>query len=283
MLGKTFYHSFTRKYISIFGNLFNDIYVRRSDKNGNTVQTIPVPIQYAPMASWLAVLNRHPQDNQVSVQLPRIGFELTGMSRNPVRQKSSTNKIVELTKDNKIVSSFMYQTYDLNITMYVACKNMDEACQISEQIIPYFTPDFPVSAKLFPDSDTSFDISVRLDGQSLEDTYSADLLTRRTIIWVFNFTIEALYLGPIKPQGLIKRVQTDLHAVSGNISDYQNSSRNERLVLTPGLTEDGKPTSDKDSSIQYLLIEPDDDYGFVEETFTFNDGKIYDPKTGKDI
>ena len=60
MFGHQFYHNTLRKYIIIFGTLFNDIIIDRKDKNGNTVQRIKVPLAYAPKEKYLARLDAQP-------------------------------------------------------------------------------------------------------------------------------------------------------------------------------------------------------------------------------
>ena len=46
MFGHQFYHSTLRKYVIIFGTLFNEITLTRTDNNGNRVQDIKVPLYY---------------------------------------------------------------------------------------------------------------------------------------------------------------------------------------------------------------------------------------------
>ena len=46
MFGQFHYHSAIRKYIIMFGNMFNDIDVVRFNKAGESVQQLRVPIAY---------------------------------------------------------------------------------------------------------------------------------------------------------------------------------------------------------------------------------------------
>ena len=48
MGGDHFYHGAIRKYIIMFGSMFNDIDIVRRDKNGAAVQQIRVPIANGP-------------------------------------------------------------------------------------------------------------------------------------------------------------------------------------------------------------------------------------------
>ena len=42
-----FYYSTIRKYIVVFGSLFNNLIINRTDKSGNLTQIINVPLEYA--------------------------------------------------------------------------------------------------------------------------------------------------------------------------------------------------------------------------------------------
>ena len=44
MLSVPFYHSLFRKYVIIFGTLFNNIRIERVDQAGNVAHTLKVPI-----------------------------------------------------------------------------------------------------------------------------------------------------------------------------------------------------------------------------------------------
>ena len=81
MFGHQFYHQALRKYIIMFGNMFNDIYLSRKNNAGTTIQTLRVPIAYGPREKWLARLNADPNLNRTtSTQLPRLSFEITNMT-----------------------------------------------------------------------------------------------------------------------------------------------------------------------------------------------------------
>ena len=54
MFGASYYHGVLRKYIIMFGTMFNDIDVQRRDTNGNNVQTLRIPIAYGPKEKFLA-------------------------------------------------------------------------------------------------------------------------------------------------------------------------------------------------------------------------------------
>ena len=83
MLTNHFYHEIIRKTIVAFGTLFNNIEIRKQDKNGKTISVIKVPISYGPIQKFLARVEqgREYQDGVgTTLTLPRMSFEVMGMN-----------------------------------------------------------------------------------------------------------------------------------------------------------------------------------------------------------
>jgi len=278
MLGSTFYHSAIRKYVIAFGNLFNDINIVRVDKDKKRIQQIPVPIRYARRHRSYDLLKQSSETAKYSFHLPAIAFELTGLSYDSQRQINPLNKIRGISDDpNRLLTSFSEIPYKLNFEMTLIAKNTDDICQILEQIIPYFLPDHINAVELVPEISLKRDIKFTLTSISTEDTYEGQFNSDfRYIKNILSFEVDAYFVGPVSKTGIIKRVQVDF-------SSRKNPfDREERVVITPGLTIDGKPTSIKELSIPYQEIDKEDDYGFCTEEFTLLDGKTYDPISGTD-
>jgi hypothetical protein len=55
LAGQVFYHGIIRKTIVAFGSLFSNIQIQRKSKDGTdtTLQTIKVPVAYAPKEKWI--------------------------------------------------------------------------------------------------------------------------------------------------------------------------------------------------------------------------------------
>ena len=49
MFGQHFYNQSTRRYVAVFGTLFNDIQIGRKNNAGVELKRMTVPINYAPM------------------------------------------------------------------------------------------------------------------------------------------------------------------------------------------------------------------------------------------
>lgn len=295
MFGASFYHNLTRKYNLLFANFFNNINIARVDENGNVVQSLKIPLEYS-QKQKIEVLARRPkrpevdaENDYVAIILPRMGYELLGISYDRTRQLQSTiaNRYRSSTDSNSIKTQFIQVPYNLEFALYIIAKNNDDALRIVEQILPYFTPNLTVTAKLIPELDLNFDIHFEMTGMNYEDDYdNSDVSERRTLIYTLNFTIKGWYFGPISNQGLIKKVVVDFYNLSGadeiTSGEMAIAGRDARLTILPGLTANGEPTTLAANSIPYYQINIDDDYGFIEDYEEFTDEKRRDPKTGYD-
>ncbi|MDA9008028.1 tail sheath stabilizer and completion protein [Porticoccaceae bacterium] len=276
MFGGHFYHGAIRKYIIMFGSMFNDIDVVRYDKQGNRVQGIRVPIAYGPKEKFLARLNQDPGlDRQVATQLPRMSFEVTDMAYSPTRtlNKMQRNTSLNGGSNNTMRSQFTPVPYDISITLSAMFANNEDAVQVVEQILPYFRPEFTHSVKLVPEIEQYYDIPTVLQGMTIEDTYEADFQTRRAIIYSFNFVVKGYIFGPVSNKGTIKRTVVDFNIPSGDTLVNAAEGPNKRLVLTPGLLANGSPTSISADSVSAGSISANSDYGFAFDSEDFFDGE----------
>ena len=84
MFGTWFYHKRVRTAVSIFGSLFNNLYVLRQNSSGETVSQVKVPLSYAPKRNFLARLEEMSRgeaaERRVAIKLPRMSFEITSMT-----------------------------------------------------------------------------------------------------------------------------------------------------------------------------------------------------------
>ena len=282
MFGHTFYHEAIRKYIIMFGNMFNDIYISRRNNAGTRIQTIKVPIAYGPREKWLARLRGDPNlDREVAVQLPRLSFEITNMAYAPNRTLNRMQKNVAVSDGNNTLrQQFVPVPYDLSVSLYGMFAGNEDAVQVVEQILPFFRPEWTNSVKLVPSMGQYYDVPTVLNDMSIEDSYDADFQTRRAIIYTFNFTVKGLLFGPVTKQGVIRRTLVDFtipssNTATGNLT-ISSASTNEgpqsRLTITPGLLANGSPTTNSTASIAITSISANDTYGVAVDHENFFDG-----------
>ena len=271
MLGQTFYHETIRNIVVGFGTIFNNIQLVRKDNTGKVQQTLKVPLAYGPRQKFLVRLNDDADlSKAAAVTLPRIGFEITGLSYDPGRKlnrvqkfkkvKTATSGGIDTTK--QLDTQYMPVPYNINFQLYILAKQSDDALQIVEQILPYFQPDYTITMNDNADMDIKKDIPVILNSITYADDYQGDFTTRRAIIYTLDFTCKLYLYGPVTSSKVIKTVQVDAYT---DMPD-QSPTRQQRLTVTPNPTD----------------ADADDDFGFNEVTSYFEDAKNYNPVTGTD-
>lgn len=209
MFGTTFYHNTLRKYVILFGTLFNNIHIIRRDSTSEPgLQSIKVPLSYGPKEKTLSRVMGDPTlSREFAIVLPRMSFELISMNYAGQRKLPTVNKITHKTMaDDEQQLNYTYNPvpYDLQFQLNIMVKNADDGTQIVEQILPYFTPDWTATINVLPDVALTMDIPIVLNSVDNTDTYEGDYETRRALIWTLNFTLKGYLFGPVKKQGLIK-------------------------------------------------------------------------------
>jgi len=261
MYGNHFYNETTRRYVAVFGTMFNDIEISR--KTGNTTtQRMKVPINYAPMQKILARLDQNLQNNAPAITLPRMSFEMTGMTYAPDRKLTSVTKLVRASAaDGTMTTMFSPAPYDIEFQLNIMTKYNEDGTKIVEQILPFFKPDCTVSVKLIDELNTYFDIPIILNSVSQEDTYEGDFESRRALIWTLNFTMKGYFFGPVSTKKQITFVDADIYPTM----DSQNSIPYGNLVEGEEYT-----ISNLGSGRNWNVIGADSDPA-VGEVFTVND------------
>ena len=269
MFGNYFYHERTRKGVSTFGKLFNDIYVIRKDAAGKVVSQIKIPLSYAPKQKFLERIRSVPQEgqNHLSVKLPRMSFEITGISYDTQRQLPKGNfesKAGSTTsKRQKFRQSVPYiMNYDLN----VYAKNQDDALQIVEQIIPYFNPQYTLTLKPFGSAyDISEDVPIILTGVTFSDDFEGDVAGRRTIIYTLSFDMHVNFYGPVAEGGIVRKAIGALDILGAKTTIDSNGGS--KITTTTQTTPLEKITITPNP----INVSPDSDFGFTETIILASD------------
>jgi hypothetical protein len=271
MFGSTWNHDTLRKYVILFGTLFNNIYITRDNTAGQPIQTMKVPLSYGPKEKFLARLDANPSlSNKVGVVLPRISFEMTSFTYDSERKLNTLNKIYKQPTNNgtddRVAYQYMPVPYNITFDMSILVKNAEDGTRIIEQILPYFTPDWTASVNLVPGIGGTFDIPIILNDISVVDTYEGSFEERRAIVWNLSFTMKGYIFGPTKKSGLIKHVQANMRLTDSPTTSNASTTA-ETLIVTarPGLTTDGQPTTNTAITIDYIDIKSTDNYAFINE------------------
>ena len=269
-----FYNGIIRKYIIMFGRMFNDIDVVRYN-NGNAEQTIRVPIAYGPSEKWLTRLDEDPGLNKsVAIQLPRLGFEMTSMNYDPSRALNKMTKSSSpSTYTNTVSSQYTPVPYNFNITLTGMFAYQEDAVQVTEQIIPFFRPEWTMSLKLLDSIPDYYDIPTVLNNMSMEDTYESDFMSRRAIIYTWDFIVKGYLFGPVRNKGVIKRTIIDISNNSTADPIGTEVGPDKKITLTPGLLANGSPTSNTSASVPLASISANSNWGYAFENEDYFDGK----------
>jgi hypothetical protein len=261
-----------RKYVILFGTLFNDIHITRTNKAGETTHLLKVPLAYAAKEKMLSRLEGDPEiQRETALLLPRMSFEMEGVAYDPSRKLNTLGRIgvKDTSNPNKMKYQYNPVPYNFDFKLYVYVKNAEDGTKIIEQILPFFTPDWTSTIALIPEMNVHMDIPIVLNDISIEDTYEGKFTERRALIWTLNFTLKGYIYGPIKKSTIIKFANTSFYIPETSGLDLRSSvgvsSPNDRVTVAPGLDANGNPTSNSQLTIDRNLIEADDDYGFVTD------------------
>lgn len=248
MFGSYFYHQRIRKAVAVFGSLFSDVHVLRKNTSGATVSQLKVPLSYSPKRDFLdrldKMLNGETAERQIAVRLPRMSFEITSMSYDNTRQLPKMNQCLTPSTvfDGKAKRLYTPVPYNIQFDLNVYAKSQDDALQIVEQILPFFTPNYNLTINPLEDFDIKEDTIVQLQNISFTDDYESLLEDRRTIIYTLSFQMKInLYRNVSASAPIITQYEIDLLSLDGNtlfttISDSANVASNNFATLAEGTT-----------------------------------------------
>jgi len=232
-----FYHEKVRKCVAIFGRLFNEIYVIRTNANGEAISQVKVPLSYAPKRKFLDRIRENPdlqEDTKVAVKLPRMSFEIINFAYDNTRQLSKTNSISAIASTTNTRKKFFTPVpYNINFQLNIYAKSQDDALQIVEQIIPYFNPQYSLTIKPFAKEypELKEDIPIIIQGLSFSDDFEGQLETRRTIVYALDFEMKVNFYGPITQPDIIRRADTLIYDIGAGLLDSDIAV--ERVTVTP--------------------------------------------------
>ena len=267
MLGATFFHDSIRKYVILFGTLFNSIYINRTNSSGEVIDTMKVPLAYGPKEKFLVRNTQDPNLNKpVQIQLPRMGFEIKDIRYSADRKLQTIQKNFKVVSDaNKLQYQYVPVPYDIVFDLYVMTRFAEDGSRIVEQILPFFTPDWTSTVNLIPSMSISMDIPIVLNSVNLSDTYEGKVGDDRFIIWTLSFTLKGYLFGPVKKSKVIKFSNTQFYVPTTNTAaeGVGVTDPTSKVTIQPGLTANGQPTSNVSLSVDYVEIDASEDYGYI--------------------
>jgi hypothetical protein len=208
------YNKIIRKLVVGFGNLFDDITLTRFNPDGSEVQRQKVPLAYASKERYVMRLQSDPElDKKVQITLPRMSFDMTGMTYDSSRKQLTNIKNYAPSRNaDTILSQYNPVPYDFDFSLYIYVRNIEDGTQIIEHILPYFTPDYTIRLNLIPEMGIVKEIPVLLKSTNQEIDYEGDRdHETRTIIWTLNFTVKGFVFGAVSEPKVIKKSITNIY------------------------------------------------------------------------
>jgi len=245
MLGHNpFYHRSIRSYVALFGSLFNDIFYVRETTDRVQKERQKVPIIYAPKEKFITRLQSDPTlTKSIATTLPRMSFELVGMRYDQSRKQQSTirHRAPATGSANTPPSQYMGIPYEFDFNMSCYVRNIEDGLQIVEQILPFFLPDYTISAVVSQEMDIVKDIPIILKGVTEKIDYEGAFADgTRLITWDFEFSLKGWIFGPVSNTSIIMGVQTGNTVTGGvHVNLYHDVNNNpiQRVKMTGGLID----------------------------------------------
>ena len=238
MLGSYTYNKILRKCVIGFGTLFNNIECRKENKDGSVYSRMKVPLAYGPRQKFLARLEQQADLNQkVAITVPRLSFEMTGISYDSARKLAPTTLTLKANTANAVKKQYTPVPYNVDFELNVISKTNDEALEILEQIVPIFQPSYQMTINLVDEMSDFRDIPIILNSINYSDDYEGTFDDRKITLITMQFTVKAYNFGPVGTAAPIKKAKADIYTTMPSAT----ATRQVEYQVTPkALTDKNK-------------------------------------------
>jgi hypothetical protein len=128
--------------------------------------------------------------------------------------------------------------YNLDITLSLISKGVEDGLAVVEQILPMFTPEYNLTINAIPDMNLILDFPINLNGVTVDDDYEGDFATRRLVIHTFNFTVKMnLFSGIDGSNKIIK--ETNVHVPNMGVEHIAQGNDDYEIILDEWRNIDG--------------------------------------------
>jgi hypothetical protein len=201
-----YYNESVRKLVVAFGNLFNEIYIKKTNETNDSTQ-IRVPLTYTPKEKFYRRI-REPgtitENTRVQIDLPRLCFSMKNAGYDTGRKLNKLNaRTVQLPGSQEIVTITKMVPYNFTFEMTSFTRSIDENLQIMEQILPNFAPEYVLKIN-FNDVYEGVDVPFILDSVSLYEDSEGSFEERRILMYSYNFTVKSYIFGAINESVVIE-------------------------------------------------------------------------------
>jgi hypothetical protein len=206
------YNRIMRKITLAFGDMFSNINCIRYNADNTEEERFLVPIEYANKELYVRRLSDPDLSKKVQITLPRMSYEMTGLNYDASR-KQNTNTKQFYGSGTNITSQYMPVPYDFDFSLYLYVRNIEDANQIIEHILPFFTPDYTIKVNLVPELGIIKEVPIILKSTNfdIDAEGSAEDNETRTVVWTLTFTVKGFVYGSTSSAGLIKTTITNFY------------------------------------------------------------------------
>lgn len=219
---QSFFHGNIRKYTIAFGNLFDDISVNRNDRLRK------VPLSYETQSQFIVRIRQKSsiteEGTKVRMTLPRLSFNLEGLSYDSGRMTSKFAQIVQKDAEGNLQKQYKFVPYNLTFSVSAISDSMNDILQIAEQVLPFFTPSYTLHVKDNPLLPNEYsDTQVYLESVNiLADTNGEFSGDKRYYLLEMTFKLEGQIYGPLYDNAhLIKKATINFEEI---LNDGRSSS-----------------------------------------------------------
>lgn len=207
-----------RKTTVAFASLFKEIPFIKYNTDGTVLEQITVPIIYGDKEKYVKRLDI-PQE-KVQITLPRIEYGLVNVEYDASRRTNQANKLMSCkTTGSAYVHSPMPYNFNFELVLYT--RNIEDANQIMEYIVPFFYPDYNIKINMVPELNIVKNIPIRLTGDSQEqDSTGAFDSPVRSVFRTLTFTARSYIFQPPKYFKPILQANTNIF-VPSSVNGYQ--------------------------------------------------------------
>jgi hypothetical protein len=202
------YNRVIRKLVVGFGNLFDNITLYRFKTDNTESERFIVPIAYASKERYVMRLEEDlTLDKKVQTTLPRMSFEMAGLTYDSSRKQNTNIKNFAGTNvATGVIGQYNPVPYNFDFNLYIYVRNIEDGTQIIEHILPYFTPDYTIKLNLIPEMGIVKEVPIILNSTSHDIIYEGGRENEtRMIIWTLNFTVKGFVFGKTSETGVINR------------------------------------------------------------------------------
>lgn len=179
-----FYFGTIKRYTAIFSSIFKGIRIQK--QLGDTITSVEVPIRFAQKQKTRDANKTYPDMGTLAGftgASAMISYELIDMQYSSERTTSQFN---QFSANNK--ASYNRSPYDITFNVSITAGKLDDALQIVEQIVPFFTPSLNVTIDEGEFGINNIPIVLNSIGSSID--YEGMVEEPRAIIFTLVFTLK---------------------------------------------------------------------------------------------